>query len=403
MQICEQTTCLRCSFPNSSSQKKCKICQYPLDAVVDLNLNVASTDESSSKKVAKSKIYSLYKDKRKATKSTSVIGNFLLIAALLTSSISLGTFIVKYVTNSSFSNRHKALNKSGDIKLYDTMADVPNVPAGTYSYGGATCFAALQRDGMNTAIEKAHPNFQLRYVEPIHSNPGCTTGINMLINGELTIAQNSRPLLESELEAAKLRGFELDSVPVAIDGVVFYLNKSVGIKSLTLDQLRDIYQGKITNWKEVGGQNMPITPISLDPQIDSILRLLMETEDDPAIDEAVVIVRDYTTAIRKTASTLGGISYASSAILRGQQSIEPIGLAADKNSPAVSALLADGSVNLQAFKKNYYPLTRSLSIVFRRDNTPNQQAAVAYTNLLLSKEGQKIVEQAGMVPIYYDW
>ena len=401
MPICEQTTCPRCSFPNNSSQKKCKICDYRLDTV--LERNVASTNKLSSEKVAKNKIYSLYKDKRKATNSTSVIGNFLLIAALLTTSVSLGTLTVKYFTNSSFLARHKALNKSGDIKLYDAMMDVPNVPVGTYSYGGATCFAALQRDGMNAAIEKAHPNFQLRYVEPTHSNPGCTTGIEMLLDRELTIAQNSRPLLESELEAAKLRGFELESVPVAIDGVVFYLNKSVGIKSLTLDRLRGIYRGEITNWQEVGGKNLPIVPISLDPQIDSILRLLMKTETAPTIAEEVVIVRDYTTAIRTTASTLGGISYASSAILKGQQSIEPIGLATDKNSPAVSALLADGSVNLQAFKKNYYPLTRNLSIVFRRDGTPNQQAAVAYINLLLSQEGQKIVKQAGMVPLYYNW
>ena len=401
MLSCEQTTCPRCFYPNSSSRKDCAICQYPLDAT--LNRNVTSTNKLSSEKVAKTKIYSLYKDKRETTNSSSVIGNFLLITALLTGGISLGTLTVKYIANSSFLTQNKALNKSEDIKLYNTMAEIPNVPTGTYSYGGATCFAALQRDGMNAAIEEALPNFQLRYVEPTHSNPGCTTGIEMLLDRELTIAQNSRPLLESELEAAKLRGFELESVPVAIDGVVFYINKSVGIKSLTLDQLRSIYRGEITNWQEVGGKNLPIVPISLDPQIDSILRLLMKTETAPTIADEVVIVRDYTTAIRTTASTLGGISYASSAILKGQQSIEPIALAADENSPAVSALLADGSVNLQAFKKNYYPLTRNLSIVFRRDNTPNQQAAVAYINLLLSQEGQKIVQQAGMVPLYYDW
>lgn len=397
MPICEQTTCQRCTFPNDSSQKKCKLCDYPLDT--SLNLNIVSTNKLSE--VSKARVHSLYRDKGETTNSTSVIGNSLLIAALLIGSVGLGTVILNYVTNSSFLTRHQALNKSGDIKLYDTMANVPNVPVGTYNYGGAICFAALQRDGMNTAISKAHPNFQLRYVEPLNSNPGCTTGIKMLLDRELTIAQNSRPLLESELEAAKQRGFELESVPVAIDGVVFYLNKSVGIKSLTIEQLKGIYRGEITNWQEVGGSNLPIVPISLDPQIDSILRLLMETEDAPAIDSNVAIVRDYTTAIRTTANTLGGISYASSAILRGQQSIKPIALAADENSPAVSALLADGSVNLQAFKKNYYPLTRSLSVVFRRDSTPNEQAAVAYINLLLSQEGQKIVKQAGMVPLYY--
>ena len=401
MSICEQTTCPRCSFTNDSSRQKCQICHYPLNT--SLERDVVSTDNLSNRN-AKNKIYSLYKDNQKITRSTSAIGTSLAIASLLIASASLGIVIFNHnATNSSFLTRHKVLNKSGDIKLYDTMANVPNVPVGTYNYGGAICFAALQRDGMMSAIALAHPNFQLRYVEPIHSNPGCTTGIQMLLDRELTVAQNSRPLLEAELKAAKERGFELESVPIAIDGVVFYVNKSVGIKSLTIGQLKDIYTGEITNWQEVGGKNLPIVPISLDPQIDSILRLLMETENTPVIDDDVVIVRDYTTAIRTTANTLGGISYASSAILRGQRSIESIGLAADENTPAVSALLADGSVNLQAFKKSYYPLTRSLSIVFRRDNTPNEQAAVAYVNLLLSQEGQKIVKQAGMVPIYYDW
>ena len=282
------------------------------------------------------------------------------------------------------------------------MKEVPNVPTGTYDYGGAICFAALQRDGMMSAITNAHPNFQLRYIDPAN-NPGCTTGLQMLLEGELTIAQNSRPLLKAEINAAKQRGFKLDSIPIAIDGVVFYVHKSVGVKSLTVEQIKDIYQGKVKYWEEVGGANLPVVPISLDPQVDSILRLLMRTENTPKIDDNVVIVRDYTTAIRATSSTVGGISYASAAILRGQKSIVPVALAKNENTPPIPALLADGSVNLEAFRKNYYPLNRKLSIMFRRDNTLNEQGAIAYTNLLLSEEGQKIIKRAGMVPIYYDW
>ena len=379
----QQLICPRCNYPNNSFQVKCKVCGRELLSKARHVKTLASSS----------------KDKGKSTKSISAIGTISLLATLFMSSVGVEKIVLNNYSTALFA-RQESLNKRGDIKLYDTMEAVPNVSAGIFNYGGAICFSALKRDGLNTAIETAHPQFLLRYVEPKHSNPGCTTGIQMLLDRELTIAQNSRPLTEAELAAAQRRGFKLESVPVAIDGVVFYVNKSLGIKSLSIEEVRDIYTGKITNWQEVGGSNLPIVPVSLDPQIDSILRLLMKTETAPTIDDDVVIVRDYTSAIRKTSATPGAISYASAAILRGQQSIEPIGLAPDRSSPAISALLADGSVNLTAIKKNYYPLSRPLSIVFRRDGTPQERAAIAYINLLLSKEGQKIVEKAGMVPVY---
>ena len=122
MLTCEQTICPRCFFPNSSSRKKCEICDYPLDAVFDLN--IVTTDKLPSKKVIKSKIYSLYQNKKKATNSTSVVVNFLIVAALVVGSVGSGTIILNYFTSSLFLTRDKILNKTGDIKLYDTKSDL---------------------------------------------------------------------------------------------------------------------------------------------------------------------------------------------------------------------------------------------------------------------------------------
>jgi ABC-type phosphate transport system substrate-binding protein len=159
--------------------------------------------------------------------------------------------------------------------------------------------------------------------------------------------------------------------------------------------IRDIYQGRVKNWQELGGVDLPITPISLDNEVDRLTGLLNISQ----IDNDVLIARDYTTAIRETSSTEGAISYGSSAIVKGQGSIRPIAVAKDDESPPISALLADGTVNLQAFSNNLYPLTRRLFVVIRRDETRSQKAGVAYTNFLLSEEGQKIVKQAGFVPL----
>jgi len=389
MQISEKLlNCPVCTFPNTPSFNNCEICGTSLKN--DENINSASTNFEDNKVEAK---------KNKKNWLTKFIYT---LAALLIGSYGVKVILQNPSIGSTLFLQQSVLNKHGDIKLHNTMSEVPNIPEGIFNYGGAICFAALRRDGMNTAISDAFSQFQLRYVEPVNNNPGCTTGIQQLLDRDLTIAQNSRPLTEAELASAKLRGFELESIPIAIDGVVFYINKSLGVKSLSLEEIRAIYRGRITNWQELGGKNIPVKPISLDPQVDSILRLLMKTNNPPLIDEKVEIVRDYTSAIRKTSATPGAISYASAAIVRGQQSIKPIALAPDKNSPAISGLLADGSVNQKAFKKNFYPLTRPLSIVFRRDGSPQERAAVAYINLLISEEGQKIVEQAGMVPMYYN-
>ncbi len=286
-------------------------------------------------------------------------------------------------------------NQTSDIKIYATIKDVANVPRGIFHYGGSICFAALNREGFNQAISEAHPQFQLRYVEP-KGNPGCTEGIEMLLDKELSLAQNAEPVSQKEQESAIKRGFELDSIPVAIDGIVFYTHKELGIKSLSLPQVRDIYLGKIKNWQEVGGIDLPITPVSLHPESNHVLQLLMETENI-SLTESVGIVRDYTTAMRKVAQEPGAISYGSSAILKGQSSIRPIALSKDNNSPPVSALLADGNVNLAAFKANFYPLTRPLFVIIRRDGMIEEKAGVAYVNFLLSEEGQEFLKKAGFL------
>ena len=318
--------------------------------------------------------------------------------------ISLGAFVAGgglvtglILQRTSDSPAKSVISTASDINLYSSLAEVPNVPTGTFYYGGALCFAAMQRNGMNRAIEKAHPGFELQYREPQEGKPGCSTGIQMLIGKQLSFAQNGRSLQKEENNAASELGFKLESVPVAIDGIVFYTHPDISIKFLTIEQLQGIYSGTITNWKEVGGPDLPIVPISQDPQSNSTLKLFMESES--TVGENVEIARDYTTAMREVGSTSGAISYASAAIARGQETIKFVALAKDSDSPPVFALTPAGEVNLPAFKGSAYPLTRRLFVVIRRDGTLDEKAGVAYANLLLSIEGQKIIRDAGFVPL----
>jgi len=59
-----------------------------------------------------------------------------------------------------------------------------------------------------------------------------------------------------------------------------------------------------------------------------------------------------------------------------------------------------GDINAQAVRDGIYPMTYEMFVVIRRDGSPEEKAGVAYANLLLSAEGQKIVENAGFVPLH---
>ncbi|MBD2362138.1 substrate-binding domain-containing protein [Anabaena minutissima FACHB-250] len=61
---------------------------------------------------------------------------------------------------------------------------------------------------------------------------------------------------------AQQKGFSLKEIAVAIDGIAIAVNHKLNISGLTIAQLQAIYTGKITNWQEVGGKNLPITPLT---------------------------------------------------------------------------------------------------------------------------------------------
>jgi DNA-binding NarL/FixJ family response regulator len=141
------------------------------------------------------------------------------------------------------------------------MQDVLNVPKEQFFYGGTMGAAALRSRKILNEIEVAHPEFRLRYLDPLVAPPDSSTGIKMLLNGKLSFAESQRPLREEEYEQAKNRGFLLKQIPVAITGVAFYINPSLHLPGLSLDQLQAIYIGRITNWKQVGAPDLPIVAV----------------------------------------------------------------------------------------------------------------------------------------------
>lgn len=363
--------CPNCRYDaNVSSAELCEVCGHPLQAE-----KLASVPPRAKPMMA-----------------LGYLGLALFLAA------AGGTYFLwqNLTKTSTIANR---ISAPSDAQFSNLLQDVQGVPEGLFNYGGAPTFAAIAAHGMNNAIAKAHPKFQLRYTEPLNQTPGSGTAIEMLIKKQLSFSQSARPLKNAEYLEAKNRNFKLAEIPIALDGIAFYTHPDINLAGLSLDQVQAIFMGKIDNWQAVGGPNLNILPISLEPKLTSTIQALFEGIKGANLSPRTAIVRDYTTAIRKVETTPGAIAYASASLIAGQKGMHVLGLAKLRSDQYVKVLTAQNQVNKAVFKDGTYPFTRRLFVIIRQDGTLDEQAGKAYANLLLSNEGQQIIEKSGFVPI----
>ena len=346
-------------------------------------------------------------DSEQAHKRTQLLLKIGIAAAAL--ALAFGIYGLRQASVSG-SGYHESSSWAMSPFTYKTLADVTNVPLGKFKYGGSTSFAPLRSPAMVSAIALAHPQFQLIYTDPIPHKHGSAIGIKMLLAGQLSFAQSSRPIKETELKQAQQQGFILGQIPVAIDGIAFYVNPQVSIPGLTLNQIRDIFTGKINNWKQVGGPDLPIIPFTRNPQYSGTADFIKtQVLAGAEFSSNVRQVETTTDSIRLVAKIPGGISYATASEVIGQKSIDPLSLAIinplplslTDNKDFISPFDINNKdiVNSVAFANGSYPLTRRLFIIIKRNGGVDEQAGIAYANLLFSEEGQLMLQQAGFAPI----
>lgn len=300
-------------------------------------------------------------------------------------------------------------NSTSPVNSDRNFASIPKVPSGLFNYGGSTSWAPI-RLSVDSAIQAARPEFRLRYVTPTRESPGSSTGIRMLIAGTLDFAQSSRSLRDEELSSAQARGFKLQQTPVAIDGLAVAVNPNLGISGLTIDQLRSIYTGKVTNWQQLGGANIPIQPYSRPANDGGTVELfIQDVLGGQKFAANVQFVGTTTQALQKLASSPGGIYYASAPEVVPQCTIKPIPLGRKANElvapyqePFVSLSQCPSQrnrLNTEAFQSGAYPLTRNLFAIIKQNGQDEQLAGEAYINFLLSNQGQELISQSGFVRI----
>lgn len=295
------------------------------------------------------------------------------------------------------------INPPNSTTFYKKLANVPNVPQGTFRYGGSTSVAPLRSIEVVSAIRQAHPQFNIQYYDHPVKPPSSGLGIEMLLEDQLSFSESSRPVKTSEFEEAEKRGFKLEQKAVAIDGIAIYVNRKLPIPGLTLPQVQDIFTGRITNWREVGGPNRKITVFSRNKASGTVEFFYKDVLGEQAFSPTMQEVQTPTESIRRVARTLGGIGYATASEIVDQRTvpIRILPLSRRQNQNFVSPFSEDNvnAVNAKAFNSGAYPITRKLFIVIKRDGSLDEQAGLAYYNLLMSDEGQRLVRKKGFMPV----
>jgi len=232
-----------------------------------------------------------------------------------------------------------------------------------------------------------------KYME---KNPGVTiqvtgggsgVGISALINGTTDICNASRPMKGSEREKLKQRFNSLGvEIKAAKDGVTVYLNDANPVSELTLDQIKAIYTGTITNWKQVGGNDAKIIVYGRENSSGTYVYMrdeVLKGQDYTSTMQSLPGTAAVVNAVSKDAN---GIGYGGAAYGKG---IKFAKVKKDAGSPGYEP-------TAETVKNNTYPISRYLYMYVKSRPTGEMKK---YIDWILSSEGQQVVAQVGYFPI----
>ncbi|MFH1152900.1 MAG: phosphate ABC transporter substrate-binding protein [Pseudomonadota bacterium] len=255
------------------------------------------------------------------------------------------------------------------------VAAMPGLAEELVLKGSTTVLPIAQE--VSEAYMKMHPDIKISL-----SGGGSSNGIKAIIDGTANIGNSSRFIKSEEVELAGTK--KVYPVPhrIGLDCIVPIVNVKNGVTDLSRAQLKDIYMGKATNWKEVGGPDLKIVVISRDTSSGTYEvweHLVMNKE---RVIPSALTVPSNGALVQAVAGSPGAIGY----IALGYVTAEVKSLSVDSISGTPDTT-----------RNGSYPLSRPL---FMFTNGWPSGPTGDYMAFMLSAKGQQLVEKAGSIPLF---
>jgi len=229
---------------------------------------------------------------------------------------------------------------------------------------------------------KAHPDVTIQV-----TGGGSGVGISALINGATDICESSRPMKQSEKDKLKERFFTTGTeIAVAKDGVTFYLAESNPVSELSLDQIKDIYTGKVTNWKQLGGEDAKIRAYGRENSSGTYVFVKDNILKGADFAPGTQTLPGTAAVVNAVSKDKNGIGYGGAGYAKG---VKHTKVKKDAKSPGYEPTEAN-------VKAKLYPVSRVLYWYLKESPTGEIKSLVDW---VLSPAGQEIVTKVGYFPV----
>jgi phosphate transport system substrate-binding protein len=229
---------------------------------------------------------------------------------------------------------------------------------------------------------KSHPNTTVQV-----TGGGSGTGIAALISGTTDICQSSRSIKPAEQEKLRDR-YATTGVEQAVarDGLSIYVNTANPLNEISLDQLKQIFTGKVTNWKDVGGADSKIIVYSRENSSGTYVFFKENVLGGADFTARAQTMPGTGVVVNAVAKEKNGIGYGGAAYAKG---IKILKVKKEGGSPAIAP-------SLETVRAGTYPLARPLFFYVR--NRPSGEIKT-FIDWVLSSEGQQIASKVGYYPL----
>ncbi len=266
---------------------------------------------------------------------------------------------------------------AGCTEKPDKAPPPPAANAGKVVIKGSNTIGEELGPRLASEYKKDHPNAVIEI-----ESKATGYGFAALLANQCNVAAASRPPIKEEIELAQTRGVDLNDHVIGSYSVAVIVNTGNPVSDLSKDQVRDIFTGKIQNWKDVGGSDTPVHLIVRDPISGTYLGFRELAMDNKPYGSGLKTCTNYAAIAEIVAQDPAAIGYCSFD-LESKPGIKPVAIQGVAPSAA-------------AVKEGKYPYARMLHLYTSK--AQEDAPAREFIEFAQSAKGQEIIKQTGNVP-----